>query len=431
MEKGSKMQFSATEKPSAGKELEESTLEKRGWTKELLEKAKEMVEKLAEAGRATMEVASLKNVSWDGFDIDRSQQKKFDVMFSTDATDNLKKAAIALAAGSAVLVASPAWAGVQKDALKESGEVTKTYELPSGTQQFEVLAGSETLDIGTVAGFEKHTTAEGKTVYHSAKETETPRMLSIKLNVPESKRGTELSIKTVTKHDNDLQLFEGAGGSMRWVIGEDATQNTNLSAIAGIEGSLISHKESIGEKESGWRVPVGLRIMQGLPDKEMPLTLGLSSGFAYWNSDIGEIKGELGTTFDPKTLRAALGREALLALSYTRKAGKLEFTARALSSLGSEGKTAANIGVDLETKRFQTGAGDVVLSSGLGISTEGWGIGKKSAEQSRIHITPAKISFPLLGQDITLNPSITRDVYSGATGGAIDLRVQPYSADKP
>lgn len=422
MEKGPAIKFGSEKQTQ--KEAPEALLKERGWTAERLKQAQELILKLAETGRAIVNALSIKEVSPDGVDLDQSETQKIEVLFSKDAQKALTAAATALAAGGAILTASPAFAGIQKDTITQTGEVVKTYTLPPGTQQFEVLAGGESLDIGSIPGYTSES-ANGHVVYHPIEPTSAPATLSIKLNVPANKQGTELTVKTNTSHDDDLQLFEGAGGKIRWIIGGDASQSANLDALASIEGSLISHKEEIGEKENGWRMPVGLRIMQGQPDTHIPVTLGLSAGLALWDSNKGEISGEIGTTFDPKTLRSALGREALLALSYSKDMGKLEIHASSLSTLGNEGKTAADIGVDLETKRLKTPAGDVVLSSGLGLSTEGWDITKGTAEKSLLHIRPVKVTFPFLGQEVTLAPSITRDMYRGDTGGSVDMSVQP------
>lgn len=422
MEKGSAIRFDSAEQPQ--EEASEALLEKRGWTAEKLKQAQELILKLGESGRAAVDALLIKGISPDGVDLDPSDTKKVDILFSKDAKKALTAAATALAAGGTILAASPAFAGIQKDTITQTGEVVKIYTLPPGMQQFEVLASGENLDIGPVPGYATES-VNGRVVYRPLEPTSAPATLSIKLNVPAGKKGTELTLKTNTSHDNDLQLFEGAGGKIRWIIAGDTTQNANLDALAGIEGSLISHKEEIGEKESGWRIPVGLRIMQGQPDTDAPVTLGLSAGLALWDSSKGEIKGELGTTFDPKTLRSSLGREALLALSYSKNMGKLEIHASSLTALGSERKTAADIGVDLETKRLKTSAGDVVLSSGLGLSAEGWDMRKGKTEKSLLHIRPVKVTFPFLGQEVTLAPSITRDIYRGDTGGAVDLSIQP------
>ncbi len=423
MEKGPKMTPAVSETPK-DKESSETQLEKRGWTAEMLKAAQELVLKLAETGHAVVDAMQARSISPDGIDLDQTKTTKIEMLFSKKAQGALKVAATALTAGGAILAASPAFAEIQKDTITETGDIVKTFPILPGTQQFEVLAGSDTLDIGPVRGFEKKT-IDGRTVYQPDGSLTAPATLSIKLNVPADKKGTELIVKSKTSHDNDLQLFEGAGGNIRWMIGDNASQSTGLDALAGIEGSLASHKESSAEKTSGWRMPVGLRIMQGQPDKNTPVTLGLTTGLALWNSDLGEIKGEVGATFDPKTLKGALGHEALFALSYTRKMGKLEINASSLSTLGSEGKTAADIGVDLEIKRFKTPGGDISLSSGLGMSMSEWNAGKGNAEKSLLHIRPVKVSFPFLGNEVSLSPSITKDIYRGDTGGAVDLSIRP------
>lgn len=404
-------------------QLTKAELEQRGYTPEVLAAAQEQVLRLAEAGGGTLDVSVVDTISPDGVDLDSAHAKKMALAFSEDSRKALRTAAAALVAAGGIL-AAPAWAGEQRDTIDQTGEVVKTYTLPDGTRQFEVSAENESMDIGTVQGFEKKT-IDGRTVYQPLDGMTAPATLSIKLNVPANKKGTELVLRTNTSHDDGVQLLEGAGGSTRWVLGDDAAQTTNLSALAHIEGSVLSHKESVGKQASGWMIPVGLRIMRGQPGTETPATLGLSTGYAYWNSDLGKISGEVGMTFDPKTLQAILGNDALLAFSYEKKSGKLELNANVLSMLGTQGKTSGEVDVGLEIKRFATPVGDVTLSSGLGLSAEGADSKTGTTEKTRLHIRPAKISGPLLGQEFSLGFGITRDLYRGDTGGAFDFSVKP------
>mgnify|MGYP001617480266 FL=1 len=107
------MQHQAPRAPITEREKKPNP-ESRGWDFELLEQAQAAIKRLVEARHAIVNIPTNEGVGPDGLDLNPNNMKRLHLILPDQTLDGLTKAAAVLATAGGILMASPAYACIQR-----------------------------------------------------------------------------------------------------------------------------------------------------------------------------------------------------------------------------------------------------------------------------------------------------------------------------
>lgn len=356
--------------PEAGPQSEQLSKKERegiGWNKETLRQVSEALKKMAQDGFAHMDVPHADDLSPAGVRTDKKGGLSLLMAFPEDTRRILTAAATALTIGAPIykiMEAGPMY-GSEEPTLHEivTNPETKTFTLPPGTEEFEVRLNGENSNIGEKVEGAKRVMRDGSTIYRVENPSK-PTTLTLNVS-PTASESVDVGIYTTIATERDLQLLEDVGGEIKFLTGRGQTEQTGLASYGLIESTLGGkEKERGGVVTNAWYVPLNIRLLNNFPQADTA-GVGVSAGYVYVDKNT-KVSAEAGGVYDPKKGKMLQGREGLVALSLRQGDGRFGVHAELLSTIGSKGKAAGEVGIEYATLPNRGEGYEVTVGAGFG-----------------------------------------------------------------
>lgn len=416
--------------PEGGQEYREASreeLENKGWTLETIRQAAAELKAMAEDGFARIFAPRATEISPEGVKTD--QEKRVSLLLALP--DRTRRA---LAAGAAALTMGGAGAGMilsspeaalaaEKPAIHElvTEPGKKMYPLPPGVEEFEVRLNGENTDIGDEDTNYEKTQKDGKIMYR-VKQPDKVHALALDVS-PSASSAVDVGVYTSRSTERDLQLFQNTSGEMKFLTGTGKAEQEGLASYALVESVLGGKEKTLGGVTEAWYMPLNVRALNNYPQSDTA-GVGVSSGYAYVDKDT-KWSAEAGGIYDPKVKKMLEGREGLVALSYAQKDGRFGINAELLSTIGSQGKGAAEITLDYATLPDRGEGHELTIGAGFGIrgahiDTSPSKAGRYMPTEMRYATIPVSWKTPY--GEITAGPEIDVDTGDVRVAGGMNIK---------